>query len=95
MKTIQSLEKFIFNLNVNCESLDDKESFYDFCISSCINNDFIEEDTFFEKFKSTKNILNRQCTDKDIKKYFSRYGEYITLLGYMVRNWFLKVEQEN
>lgn len=91
MKTIQSLNSFLSSLNITCESIDDKEAFYDFCISSCIEKDRIMEDEFNKIFRNS----NKQCPDENIQKYFSRYGEYMDLLEYAVRNWFLKVDQEN
>lgn len=82
MPTIQSFKKFILELNITGEHPDDTENFYDFCISSCIEKDRIIEDEFNKIFRNS----NKQCTDEDIKKYFSRYGEYMDLLEYVARN---------
>ncbi len=87
MNTIQSLEKFISELNVAWESPYDIENFYDFSISSCINDEYIEKDEFFEIFKSSNNILNKQCRDEQIQDYFSRYERYMDLLNYMKKEW--------
>ena len=90
-KTLVLLKRYALELNPLWWNLDDTDNFYDFCISSFLEDYILWEKEFNEVMISSFNMLWK-ITKKDTAKSFRMYNDYIYFLNYINKKWLIKTK---